>query len=124
MRKTLLYYLLQGIYILPTDNKENLFKRSYNCFGLKDMDSQMGKKKKRYLDPRKCVGRRKTPPPPPIPKSSVGYKLQVKNEFSSETVHSNPCFIIFNCSLPKTFGLDILYTHGCPPGQRELHKPH
>lgn len=44
IRKALLYHLLQGTFILPTDCKENLFKGSYNCIGLKDTDPQQQKK--------------------------------------------------------------------------------
>lgn len=120
MRKTLLHYLLQGTFILPTDSKKNLFKGKYNCIGWKDIDSQ---KKKRIFRLQEERWKRKEKKPQKT-KSRVGYKLQVKTEFSSETLHSNPCFIFFICSLLKAFGHEVPYIHGCPPGKRELHKPH
>lgn len=127
MRKALLYYLLQGTFILPTDCKENLFKGSYNCVGLKKKKNK-SRKAKRYLYSRKCVEEEKEKKG----KSGVDNELQVKTEsfyffssqtISSQTIHSNPWFLFFNCTLPKAFGLEVLYARGCPPLQGELHKP-
>ena len=96
MRKALLYHLLQGTFNLPTDCKENLFKGSCNCFGLKDIDAQ---KQKGYLHFRKCVGGKKK-------KGKVGIKPQLGTDISSHTGHSNTqTHAFFNFNFPKAFGL-------------------
>lgn len=89
MRKALLYHLLQRTLNLPTDCKENLFKGSYNCFHLKDINAQKQK--------GRCVGGKK---------GKVGIKPQLRTNISSHTGHSNTqTRVFFNFNFPKAFGL-------------------